>query len=191
MDVDIDCQTTVDLKKVFPTAVRASIYRDGKLTPHPCGVYFQEVPTDPISGLAAAPYELLEELGGFKIDFLHLRVYDHFSDRAEIQELLTIDPDWSLLLHQSVVSELFQISKHFDLVSKVRPTSVLELADCLALIRPQKRFMLNYYLRDPSAARADLYRVDGDGYAFKKSHAISYALVIVIQLHLIKGGIKL
>ena len=124
------------------------------------------------------------------MDFLHLHVYDHFTSREEIRELLKHDPDWDLLKIPSVVDKLFQLSKHFDLIQQVQPKSVVQLADCLALIRPQKRFILKYYLQDPVRYRHDLYAQDeGTGYGFKKAHAIAYALVIVLQLHLIKAGI--
>lgn len=189
-DIDIDCKSSFDPISIFPEAVRASLYRDQKLTPHPCGVYFQSVPKDPITGLAAVPYDIAEELDCFKVDFLHLHVYDYFNSSEEIRELIKHDPDWELLKIPSVVAQLFQVSKHYELIEQIKPKSVIELADCLALIRPQKRFMLKYYLQNPEKARADLYRQDTDsGYAFKKAHAIAYALVIVLQLHLIKAGI--
>lgn len=191
-DIDIDVPSTINPIDIFPNAVRASLYRDKKLSPHPCGVYFQDVPADPITGLAAVPYETAEDLGCFKIDFLHLKVYDYFSSKEEIDELLKHDPDWNLLEIPSVVNQLFQVSKHYDLISQIKPRSVQEMADVLALIRPQKRFMVKAYMQNQSKIRRELYRQDADsGYAFKKAHAIAYALVIVLQLHLIKGGINM
>jgi hypothetical protein len=191
-DVDIDVKP-FDLQTVFPGAVRASNYQNGKLTSHPCGAYLQSVPTDPITGFAAAPYELAEQLGCFKLDFLHVHIYDHFESREEITELLKIDPDWSLLEIPSVVKQLFQVSKQYELLEQTKPRSVIELADVLALMRPQKRYMLKQYLLQPLKIREMLYNQESGesaGYAFKKAHAIAYALVIVLQLHLIKGGIK-
>ena len=165
--------------------------KDKKLTPHPCGVYFQKVPTDPLTELSAVPYEEAEELGCFKIDFLHLHVYDHFTSRDEMKEFLKHEPDWDLLKIPSVVEQLFQLSKHYDLIQQIKPRSILEIGDCLALIRPQKRFMLKAYLENPEKIRRELYKQEiGGGYGFKKAHAICYALVIVLQLHLIKGGIN-
>jgi DNA polymerase III alpha subunit len=190
-DIDIDCPTSFDPSKIFGGVVKASMYKDKKLTPHPCGVYFQKVPTDPLTGLSAVPYAEAEELGCFKLDFLHLHVYDHFSSRDEITELLKHEPDWDLLKIPSVVEQLFQASKHFDLLQQVKPRSILTIGDCLALIRPQKRFILKYYVENPAKYRPELYKQDAvGGYGFKKAHAIAYALVIVLQLHLIKGGIK-
>jgi DNA polymerase III alpha subunit len=191
MDIDVDVSSTFNPKQVFPTSVRASLYKDNKLSPHPCGLYFQDVPTDPLTGLSAVPYQTAEELGCFKIDFLHVNVYEHFTSRDEIKELLKHDPDWELLNIPSVVAQLFQVSKHHELLSQLKPRSVIELADALALIRPQKRYLLKYYLEDPVQTREFLYKKEqgSEGYAFKKAHAIAYALVIVLQLHLIKGGI--
>jgi DNA polymerase III alpha subunit len=192
-DIDIDLQTTFDPLKVFPKAVKASMVNlKGELIAHPCGAYLQDVPVDARTGLAAAPFKLAEELGCFKLDFLHLNVLDKFETRADILALLEVEPDWNLLLIPSVVPDLFHVGKHADLLSQVRPTSVLELADTLALIRPQKRYIVPYYLKDRIDARKILYtKEEGEAYGFKKAHAIAYAMIIVLQLHLVKAGIKL
>jgi len=191
-DVDIDTPSSFDPTKIFEQSVRASVFANGKLTPHPCGVYFQAVPVDPITRLAAAPHKIAEELGCFKMDFLHLSVYDHFTSREEITELVKHNPDWTLLEIPSVVKKLFQLGNHGELVREVRPKSVIELADCLALIRPQKAYLKRYYLNDRAKTRKMLYEKEiGSGYSFKKAHSLAYALVIVLQLHLIKEGIDI
>jgi len=189
VDIDIDLQSTFDPVKAFPGfAVRASMVREGDLVPHPCGAYLQAVPTDPLTGLAAVPYEEAEALGCFKIDFLHLHVYDKFARREDLKALLDIDPDWTLLQDKAVVAGLFQLSKHHDVLHAVKPKSVLELADCLALIRPQKKYLLEYYLKDREKARPMLYQKEqGEGgYGFKKAHAVAYAYVVILQLHLLE-----
>ena len=191
MDIDIDVPSSFKITDEFQEAVRASIYKDGKLSPHPCGAYFQNVPVDPLSGLAAIPYSQIEELDAQKIDFLHVHVYDHFTSKDEIRALLQCEPDWNILQIPSIVDKLFQISKHYQLISRLKPTSILELADCLALIRPQKRYLVDLYIKNQDKARSMLYTQDeGTSYSFKKGHALSYAMVIVLQLHLIKCGIQ-
>jgi len=190
VDIDIDLPTSFDPVKAFPAfAVRASMVREGDLVPHPCGAYLQHVPVDPLTGLAAVPYEQAEALGCFKIDFLHLHVYDEFAEREDLKALLDIDPDWTLLQIPSVVANLFQLGKHLDVLQAVKPRSIIELADCLALIRPQKRYVLQYYLKDRLKARPMLYSKEhGEGgYGFKKAHAVAYAYVIILQLHLAKA----
>lgn len=188
MDVDIDCDPRFKPYKIFPCWPRASILRDGKLTPHPCGVYPQKMAADPVTGLAAIPYEEAEDLGYLKVDFLHLMVYQHFNTRAEIDALVKKDPDWSLLLVPSVQGKLFQLAKHGELLTKLKPKSIMELADIMALIRPGKRQFIGLYEKDRAAARRILYAKDETGYSFKKSHALAYSYVVVLQLHLIEQG---
>ena len=190
MDVDIDIGNFNHMK-LFPSAVRASLVKDDKLSPHSAGLYFQCVPIDPLTGLSAVPYKNAENLGCFKIDFLHVYVYDHFTSREEIKELLKHEPDWNLLKIPSVVSQLFQISKHFELIDQLKPRSIIEMADCLAIIRPQKRYLKDLYIKNKEEARKFLYTKEtSGGYGFKKAHSISYAMIICLQLHLISGGVK-
>lgn len=189
-DVDIDTVSTFNPSSVFGDRItKASIIKDEKIQPHPCGVYFQEIAKDPISKLAAMSYEDAEEAGYFKVDFLHLNIYNYFESKDEIRALLKQEPDWTQLNSPSTVKNLFQLAKHYDTLSQVKPTSILELADVLAMIRPGKINILKLYLRDREKGRKELYKQDADGFTFKKAHAISYALVVVLQLHLISAGI--
>jgi len=185
-DIDIDLPGSFNMAKTFPTWVRASLLTENKLTAHPCGYYPQNIPQDPYTKLSAIPYEMAEEIGFQKLDFLHVTVYDHFKSREEIEELVKIEPNWDLLLLPSVSTKLFQLAKHSDMLQSVKPKSILELADVLALIRPGKRNLLNLYLKDRVLGRQLLYSKGKDGsYGFKKAHAVSYAMVVVLQLHLV------
>lgn len=188
MDVDIDTSPSFKPENYFPKWVRAAIMKDGKIQPHPVGVYPQAMAVDPLTKLAAIPYEKAEELGYLKVDFLHLNVYEHFKDRQEIEELVEREPDWTLLQLPSTWPKLFQLAKHGELLQKVKPRSVEELADCMALIRPGKKGLLGLYLKEREACRRVLYAKDDEGYSFKKSHALAYSLVVVLQLHLIEQG---
>lgn len=190
MDVDIDFQTTFDPLDHFDQAVRASRVFNDELVKHPAGAYLQNIPVDSLTGLSAIPFKEAEELEYFKIDFLHLSLLDNFTSKAQIRKLADIDPDWTLLYSAETVQKLFQISKHYELIFKVKPTSVQQLADCIALIRPAKRHLLDAYAEAPEVIRPEIYRKpDDDKYHFKKPHAIAYAVTIVLQLHLIKGGL--
>lgn len=190
MDVDIDFRTDFDPLSVFKNAVRASRVHNGELKKHNVGVYFQHIPKDKLTGLAAIPYNKAHEYGYFKIDFLHLSLLDHFDSKDEIRALLRREPNWTLLQSPSVVTKLFQLHKHYDVVSRVKPQSVQEIADCIALIRPAKRFLIEAYVKDREAIRSELYRKpDEDLPYFKRSHSVAYALTIVLQLHLIEAGI--
>jgi Bacterial DNA polymerase III alpha subunit finger domain len=189
MDIDIDFQTTFDPRRLMKQAVPASMVKNNDLVKHPCGHYFQTIPVDERTGLAAIPYEEAEVLGYFKIDFLHLSLLDNFHSKTQIRELLTQEPDWSILQDPDQVPKLFQIHKHEKLLRRVKPTTVQELADCIALIRPGKRHLVDEYVNNKEKVRKALYVKDESGYYFKRSHAISYALTIVLQLHLISQGV--
>lgn len=195
MDIDIDFKTNFIPTEYFPKAIRASMVQKEQLKKHPAGAYFQRIPKDKITDLAAIPYKQAEELGYFKIDFLHLSLLDDFKSKEEIRILLKMEPDWSLLEEQETVEKLFQIHRHYDLIQKVKPTSIKDLADCLALIRPSKRLLLNSYLEAKTKIKKEeirkiLYAKPEDNRMwFKRSHSISYSLNIVLQLHLIKRNI--
>ena len=187
MDIDIDLPSTFDPSEFFET-VHASMVQNGNLISHPCGEYFQNMATDNVSGLAAIPYKAAEEEGYFKIDFLHLSVLDVFDSKEQIRTLVKKEPDWTLLENEEVVKKLFQIHKRFGVVSKIKPQSVQELADCVAIIRPGKKKLLDAYVKDRDLVRQELYRRENKS-DFRKSHAVAYASTIDLQLHLIKGGI--
>jgi len=184
-DVDLDLPPSFKPEVLFPDWVRASVCQNEELRPHACGVYPQSMALDKVTGLAAIPYEEAEQLGYLKLDLLHLTVYKHFQSRDEITELLKIEPEWTILQSPSQVAKLFQLSRHIDLLQKVKPRSIEDVADALALIRPGKIELLPLYLKDKFNSRPLLYKKGSDGYSFKKSHAISYAMVVVLQLHLI------
>lgn len=191
MDIDIDFPSSFDPRKIMREAIAASQVRNGELVKHACGHYFQTMPIDTHTGLAAIPYEEAEACGFFKIDFLHLHgILENFESKAEIRELIKHAPRWTLLQDAHQVEKLFQLKKHADLLKRIKPTSVEELADCIALIRPGKKYMIDRYASsaDRKSLRKELYSKVDQPY-YKKSHAISYALTIVLQLHLIAAGV--
>lgn len=185
MDIDIDVAPKFKPSKIF-NATPASIVEAGELKKHLVGVYFQNIPVDPVTSVAAIPYKEAERFGFFKVDMLNLNILDNFHSKAEIRELLKIEPDWSLLENEEIVSKLFHLSRHFHVVNSIKPTSVEELADCLAIIRPNKIKLVDKYLKDKEGTRKELY-VKNDPSDLRKSHAIPYALLIVLQLHLIES----
>jgi DNA polymerase III alpha subunit len=64
----------------------------------------------------------------------------------------------------------------------MKPRSVEQLAMVLALIRPGKRHLIGKIW---PAVESEIWKLSNDGeYVFKKSHAIGYALAIVVQMNL-------
>lgn len=191
MDIDIDTSTNFDFQKLFLEAVPASMIKNDQLVKHPTGAYFQTIPKDKITNLASIPYQKAEELGFIKVDFLHLSLLNYFENKQEIRILLKKEPDWVLLENILVVSKLFQIHKHFNIVQQVKPKSIQELADVISLIRPNKRELLPAYLKNRKLIRDNLLykKIENDKSSFKKGHAIVYSMNIVLQMHLIKAKI--
>lgn len=189
MDVDIDIPPNIDPKKLFRTVIRGSMVdnKTKELKPHHVGYYFQDIPTDRLTGLAAIPYQQTEECGYMKIDMLPVHLLAHFDSKEEMRELQKKEPDWKLLEDEKVVGTLFHLGKHYDTLSKVKPRSIQELADVFALIRPNKRYLLDKYLKNPDKYREELF-TKRDPSDMRKAHAIPYAIMIVLQLHLIKQG---
>jgi len=186
-DIDIDTTSTFDPSSVF-NATRASMVAKDKLVPHPCGYYFDNIPVDKVTGLSAIPYKAADKLGYFKVDMLHNTVYDRFNSRYEIEELIKIEPNWDLLEHSENIVRLTQIHDHAAIVLHVKPRSINMLADVLALIRPGKRHLLVPY----TLGRIDqktLYTSEDGQYTFKKAHAIAYAHVIVLEMHLLEANL--
>jgi len=182
MDIDIDFS---DRNKILDLIDhRVAMRKDkGKSVKHNTGIYAQEIPHDPFTNLSTIDYETAESRGYFKIDFLNVSIYDGVENEEHLQRLLNIEPLWILLEHREIVEKLFHINAHYDLVSKLKPTSIEQLAAVLAIIRPAKRYLneksWNEIMREVWERPAE------DQYFFKRSHAIAYACAIVVQLNLI------
>ena len=189
MDIDIDTPTSFDPNVLFGTAIRASQVNNEKITKHPAGVYFQTIPRDPVTSLSAIPYDKAEDYGFFKVDFLHLSLLDYFGNKKQIRALMNKEPDWLLLQDDNVIPSLFQLRNSGDLLKFIKPQSVEELADCIALIRPAKIHLQDKYVLNKEQTRKELYRMPLPAGCFKRAHAIAYAFNVVVQLHLIKNGI--
>ncbi len=183
-DIDIDVKDRdVLLKKL--KHIPASIINNGEIKKHNTGVYFTDIPTHPFTNSANIDYKEAEDRGYFKLDILNVGVYENVKDEKHLQQLIDQEPDWSLLEHKEIVEQLFHIHNHYDIVSKLKPTSVEQLAAVLAIIRPAKRNLLNATW--PEIELNVWTKPQDDTYYFKKSHAIGYALAICVQMNLLSN----
>ena len=178
-DIDIDLKNRDDVLnklKHIPASIITNTVKK-----HNTGVYFHDIPHDPTTNLSTINYKEAEELGYFKLDLLNVNIYEHVKDEVHLNKLLERIPDWTLLLHKEIVQQLFHIHDHYEIVSQMKPTSIDQLAMVLAIIRPAKRHLL----KQPwSVIEEQVWQTPRDGsYFFKKSHAISYAYAITVQLN--------
>lgn len=186
MDIDIDIKSTFKPEKCF-NVTRASGVENGELKPHNVGIYFQNIPKDPVTKLAAIPYKEAEDFGYIKIDMLNLNLLNNFNSKEELLELMEKEPQWELLENREFVSRLFHLSKQFEVVYKIKPKSILDIADILCLIRPHKKYLIDKYIKNKAVVRKELYikREHGD---MRKSHAVAYAMLVVLHMNLLTSG---
>ena len=182
-DVDIDFFDRDGTLKLFKHAP-ASIIKDDKIEKHKTGVYFHAVPTHPITGHSTLDYKKAEDRGYFKIDCLNVNIYKNIKSEQELVELMIEEPDWDMLKDPKVVENLFHLNSHFNIVSKLEPKNIEQLAAVLAIIRPAKRGLM--YKKWVDILKEVWVKPTDGSYFFKKSHAVAYAHAIVVQLNLIK-----
>jgi len=187
MDIDIDFpdrKKILDIIKHIPARLE-----DGKK--HNTGVYCHEIPYNPLTDTASLDYKLAEERGYFKIDFLNVGAYAGVRNESHIVELLNTEPLWDLLYEKEVCDQLFHINGYHNLLAELKPTSIIELAMVLAMIRPGKKQLIPICKEKSFQAIEDeIWTKTEDAYFFKKAHAVSYASVIVVQLNLICENIS-
>ena len=182
-DVDIDFFDRDGVLKLFKHTP-ASIIKDNKIEKHKTGVYFHAIPSDPINGYATLDYKKAEGRGYFKIDCLNVNIYKNVKSEQELVELMIEEPDWDMLKDTKVVENLFHLNGHYNIVSKLEPKNIEQLAAVLAIIRPAKRGLM---YKDWKEILKEVWVKPTDGsYFFKKSHAVAYAQAIVVQMNLIK-----
>jgi DNA polymerase III alpha subunit len=184
-DIDIDFANREDILSKIPHVVAGRIDR-GEYKHHNTGVYLQKMPVNPLNGLATIDYETAEQRGYFKIDFLNVNAYQGVKNEAHIKQLLSVEPLWDLMYEKEVCDQLFHVNGYHNLLAQLKPTSILELATVLALIRPGKKHLVPVCIEKGfQAIQDEVWIKTEEGYSFKKSHAVGYAHVIVMQLNLI------
>lgn len=179
-DIDIDFFDRNKILDKMPHHVAMRIQK-GEQVKHNTGVYFTGIPHNPFTNLSTIEYEEAEQRGYFKLDFLNVSMYEGVKNEEHLISLLK-DPDWNLLTYKEIVDQLFHINNHFDIVNKLKPTSIEQLAAVLAIIRPAKRHLAD---SDWATINSEVWIKPEEGYFFKKSHAIAYAHAIVVQLNLL------
>lgn len=185
LDVDLSEVSRNDVLEKLKHIPASKINEKG-IFPHNVGVYFCDIPEDKISGLASIDYKSAEEdYGFFKIDLLHNTVYDNFKTRDEMFECMNKETNWKLLKNQGIVNQLPHINNYFTLLCQLPEiTSVEELAMFIALIRPGKKHLIQKVMLNGWKSIIDeIWVKEDNGYQFKKSHAIAYALMIKVALN--------
>ena len=178
-DIDIDfANRDVVLSKIQHRVAKLDT---GKK--HNTGVYVTECPHNPVDNLATIDYKTAEDRGYFKLDFLNVSIYNDVKDEEHLTALMKKEPLWELLQHQEFVDQLFHLNGHTEILKKTCPTSVEKLAAVLAMIRPAKRHLIG---KSWTEIMKEVWKKPENGeYYFKKAHAVSYAMAVVVHMNLL------
>jgi hypothetical protein len=182
-DVDIDFGDRTKIIALLDVTAAGS-RSGGPVKRHNSGVYPTNIPYDPVHDQAAIDYVAAEARGYVKLDFLNLGVYEKIKDEAHLISLMT-EPDWSLLTDRAVCEKLIHVSSYYDTIASLAEpiNSIPRLAMFIALIRPGKKHLMGKTWKEIAET---IWIKDEAGYTFKKSHAIAYAHLVVVQMNLLK-----
>ena len=187
-DIDIDFADRTKILEVIKHVPAAIVDKDGIFKKHNTGVYCTVIPYNPITGTANIDYKQAEERGYFKIDFLNVSIYKGVRDETHLKQLMETEPLWDLLEQDDFSNLLFHVNGHGHVLRKMKPKSIEELAACLAIIRPAKKYLLG---KPWSEVMLDVWtKPTTEEYYFKRAHAVAYAMAIVVQMNLICEGIS-
>ncbi len=150
---------------------------------HNTGVYFHRVPSNPFTDICTVEHTDADKYEFFKLDLLNVSIYKDVRDDEHLRELMEREPIWELLEHEDFVDKVFHLSGHDKLLKQLKPTSVEQLAATLAIIRPAKRHLANEQW--PTIMKEVWLKPTNGDYYFKKAHAISYAVAVVVHMNLI------
>ena len=183
-DVDIDFADRQKVLSVVPHIGATIITDNQQRTAHNTGVYVTEIPRDPFTNRAGIDYREAEDRGYIKLDFLNVGLYSQVRDEAHLNELMTAAPPWHRLYEPEFCAQLIHIGNHYNTLIKMPEAvnSIPRLAMFLAVIRPAKRHLIG--LPWAEVAKTVWDKPTDGGYYFKKSHSVSYAHLVVVNMNL-------
>lgn len=183
-DVDIDFADRQKVLSVVPHIGATIITDNRQRTAHNTGVYVTEIPRDPFTNRAGIDYREAEDRGYIKLDFLNVGLYSQVRDEAHLNELMAAAPPWHKLYEPEFCAQLIHIGNHYNTLIKMPEAvnSIPRLAMFLAVIRPAKRHLIG--LPWAEVAKTVWDKPTDGGYYFKKSHSVSYAHLVVVNMNL-------
>jgi hypothetical protein len=186
-DIDIDFADRSKALELFDHTL-AMRSNNGYAVAHNTGIYVTAIPKDLRNNLSTIDYKEAEDRGYFKIDFLNVGIYKDVKDEDHLNRLMETEPLWDLLEDEVFSNLLFHVNGHGGILRQMKPKNIEQLAAVLAMIRPAKRHLVGRSWED--VMEEVWTKPDGGEYYFKKSHAIAYAFVVIVQMNLICENIS-
>jgi hypothetical protein len=185
-DIDIDFADRTEILNLIDH-VPASILTNGNFRKHASGIYATDIPVDPFTGQASLDYNLAEDRGYVKLDFLNVNLYKQVKNEQHLIELMQ-EPDWAKLYDPDVCAKLMHVNGHYDLLLQMpEPVDTIpRLAMFLAIIRPAKRHLAGKTWKEVAETVWD--KPADDTYYFKKAHGIAYSNLVVVNLNLLTSS---
>ena len=182
-DIDIDFADRNQLLELIQHTPARQLHQ-GQVRRHNSGVYVTNIPQDPVNHCAAIDYKAAEELGYFKIDLLNMSVYQLIASPEHYATSLAQEPDWAKLWTDTEwAQQLVHVGNYTELLKEMRPDSIPRMAAFISIIRPGKA-----HLQQQPWDTVFETVWDGDesqGYTFKKSHSLSYAMLVALHMNLL------
>jgi len=181
-DVDIDVFNRDGILRGIECIFGRIDRPDGSHERHNTGVYFQNIPRDPVANVATLDHRIARDYGYFKIDFLNVNMYEGVRSEKHLLELIEKEPPWDFFLFEEITDKLFHLKGHSNLLIEYKPRSIEDLAMILAIIRPGKSHLQH---QSWDTIRKEVWIKGDDAYQFKRAHGIAYATAIVVDLNLL------
>lgn len=185
-DIDIDFADRDHVLKLIKH-IPARMNSQSRVRRHNSGIYVTDIPYDAVNQCAAIDYEAADQRGYFKLDFLNMGVYQLVKDPAHYEEMMRREPPWARIWEDSAwASQLVHVGNYTGLLTSMKPDSVPRMAAFISVIRPGKA-----HLQDRPWEEVFTTVWDGDdsrGYSFKKSHALSYSMLVVLHMNLLDSA---
>lgn len=183
-DVDLDVFNRDEILKNLDCIYGRIDRAEGKHDKHNTGIYFQNIPRDPVTNISTIDHKVAKDYGYFKIDVLNVNMYEGVKSEEHLLELLNREPPWDFFEYEEITDQLFHLKGYSYLLQKYQPQSVEDLAMILAIIRPGKAY-LQHESWDKIRKEVWVKHEGEEIYQFKRSHGIAYSLAIVVHLNLL------
>ena len=184
-DIDIDVANR-DAILAHIRHIGASRMFNGELVAHNTGIYPTPIPCNVKTNRASIDFVSAEARGYWKLDLLNVHLYNDVKSDQHLVSLLD-EPDWSMLADRKSVERLVHLHNQWHTLGRMPEpvNSIPRLAMFLAVIRPAKKHLIGLPWAEVSKT---IWDRDQTGYTFKKSHAIAYAHLVVINMNLLSRG---
>lgn len=178
-DIDIDFANRDNI--LSQITHRVAKLESGKK--HNTGIYVNQIPYNPVDNISTIDHKLADSRGYYKLDFLNVSMYNGIINEDHLQQLIRKEPIWQLLEHNEFSDKVFHLNGHGELLRQLKPASVEQLAATLAIIRPAKRYLAT--AQWSHIIEHVWIKPTNNEYFFKKAHAISYAVAVVVHMNLL------